>query len=69
MAVNPIIDYFGRDLVPEYCQGLESSMVYTESSVFVESVHGRSNRSLPCLPFHIHAEHIIRMFLTSNIYI
>jgi len=29
MAVNPIIDCFWRDLVPEYCQGLESSVVYT----------------------------------------
>jgi len=69
MAVNPIIECFWRDLIPEYCQGLESSAVYTAPHFFVESVHSRSNRSLPRLPLHMHAEDIIPTFLTSNIYI
>jgi len=69
MAVNPIIECFGRDLVPEYCQGLKSSAVFTVPPFFVESLHGRSNRSLPRLPLHMHAEDIIPTFLTSNIYI
>ena len=69
MAVNPIIACFGRALVPEYCQGLESSAVNTAPPFFVESVHGRSNRSLPRLPLHMHAEDIIPTFLKSNIYI
>jgi len=25
MAVNPTIECFGRDLIPKYCQGSESS--------------------------------------------
>jgi len=69
MAVNPIIECFWRDLVPEYCQGLESTAVYTAPPFVVESVHVRSNRSLPHLPLHMHAEVIIPAFLTSNIYI
>jgi len=69
MAVNPIIECFGRDLVPEYCQGLESGTVYTAPPFFVESVQGRSNRSLPRLPLHMHAEDIIPTFLKLNIYI
>jgi len=69
MAVNPVIECFRRDLVPEYCQSLESSTVYTAPPIFVESVHGRSNRSLPWLPLHMHAEDIIPTFLTSYIYI
>jgi len=69
MGVNPIIECFWRDLVPEYCQGLESSAVYTAPPFFVESVYGHSNRSLPRLPLHMHAEDIIPTFLTSNIYI
>jgi len=51
MAVNPIIECFSRDLVPEYYQGSESSAVYTAPPLFVESLPGRSNMSLPCLPF------------------
>jgi len=69
MAVIPIIECFWRDLVPEYCQGLESSAVCAGPHFFVESVHGRSNMSLPRLPLHVHAEDIIPTFLTSNIYI
>jgi hypothetical protein len=69
MLVNPIIECFSRDLVPEYCQGLEASAVSTAPPFFVESLHGRSNRSLPCLPLHMPAEDIISTCLTSNIYI
>jgi hypothetical protein len=67
MAVNPIIEYFSRDLVPEYCQGLESSAVYTAPGHFVKSVHGGSNRSLPRPLLQMHAEDIIPTFSTSNI--
>jgi len=35
MAVNPTTEYFSRDLVPEYCHGLESSAVYTAPPIFV----------------------------------
>jgi hypothetical protein len=69
MAVDPIIECFGMDLVPEYCEGLESSAVYAAPLVFVECVHGRSNRSLPRLPLHMHSEDIILTLLKSNIYI
>jgi len=69
MAVNPVIECFRRDLVPEYCHGLESSAIYTVPLYFVESVHGRPKRSLPHLPLHKHAEDSIPTFLKSNIYI
>jgi len=69
MAVNPRIEYFWRDLLAEYCQGLESHAVYTAPPFFVASVHGISNRSIPHLPLHMHAEDIIPTFLTSNIFI
>jgi len=69
MAVNPVIECFSRDLIPKYCQGLKSTVVYIAPPFFVESLHGRSNRSLPHLPLHIHAEEIISTFLTSNLYI
>jgi len=68
MPVNPISECFSRDLVPEYCQGLEASAVSTVPPVFVESLHGCSNRSLPRLPLHMHAEDIIPTFLSLNIY-
>jgi len=58
MAVDQIIEYFWRDLVPEYCQGWESSVVYTAPPFFVESLHGCSDRSLPLLPLHMHAEEL-----------
>jgi len=69
MAVNVIIEYFWRNLVAGYCQGLESSAVYIAPPFLVQSVHGRSNRSLPRLLLHIHSEDIIPTFLKSNIYI
>jgi len=67
--VNPIIECFSRDLVTEYCQGLASSAVHTAPPFFVETLHGRSNRSLPRLPLHMHAQAIVPTFLMSNIYI
>jgi hypothetical protein len=69
MAVNPIIDCFSRDLIPKYCHGLEFSVVYTDPPCVVESLHGRSNRSLPLLPLPMHGEEIIATVLTSNIHI
>jgi len=47
MAVNPIIERFSRDLGIEYCEGLESSTDYTVPPLFVETLSGLSNRSLP----------------------
>jgi len=69
MAINPIIAYLWSDLIPEYSEGLEYSVVYTLHSFFVKSLHGRVNRSLPCLQLHTHAGKINPTFLTSNIYI
>jgi len=69
MAVDPLIECFWRDLVPECCHGLESSAVYTAPPFFVESLHGRSNRSIPRLLLHMHAEEIIPTIITSNIHI
>jgi hypothetical protein len=69
MPVDPMIECFSRDVVPEYTQGLEASVVCTVPPFFVESCHGRSNRSLPRLLLHMHAEEIIPTFLISNIYI
>jgi len=69
MAVEPIIECFWSDLVPEFYHGWESSAVNTAPPFFVESLQGRSNRSLPCLPLHMHAEEIIPTVLTSNIHI
>jgi len=68
-AVNPINECFSRDLVIEYCQGLESSTVHTATPCFVETIHCRSNRSLPRLQLHMHAQALVPTFLTSNIYI
>jgi len=69
MVVNPIIECFSRDLITEYCQGLESSAVHTAPPFFVKSLHGRSNSSLSRLLLHMHAQAIIPTFVTSNIYI
>jgi hypothetical protein len=55
------------DLVTEYCQGLESSAVYTAPLFLVETLPGRSNMSLPRLPLHMHAQVIILTFLMWNI--
>jgi len=67
MPVHRISECFSTDLVPEYCQGLEASAVSTAPPFFVESLHGRSNRSLPHLPLNMHAEDIIPTCLTLNI--
>jgi len=67
MAVDPIIECFSRDLVPEYCHSSESSAVYTAPPFPVESLPGPSNTCLPHLPLHKHAEEIVPAFLTSNI--
>jgi len=69
MAVNPTIECFSRDLDTEYCHSLESSEVYPAPSFFVETLPDRSNRSLPHLPLHTHAQAMIPRFLTSNIVI
>jgi len=69
MAVNPIIECFSMDLVPEYCRGIESSAVYTVPPFFVEYLHGHSNRSLPRLPLHMHAEEMIPTVVAWNIHI
>jgi len=69
MAVNPIIVFFTRDLVPEYCQGLESSAVNTAPPFFVKSIRSGSNWRLPNLPRHMRAEEIIITFLMLIIYI
>jgi len=69
MLVNGILEWFSRDLVPEYCQGLESTAIYTAPPFFVESLCGRWNRNLPRLPLHLHGEAIIPIFWMSNIYI
>jgi len=49
--------------------GVEASAVTTAPPFLVESLHGRSNSSLPRLPLHMHTEDIIPTCLTSNIYI
>jgi len=58
IVVNPIIECLSRDHVLQFCQGLESSVVYTASTFFAESLHDRSNRSLRRLLLHMHAEEI-----------
>jgi len=67
MAVDPKIECVSRDFFPEYYHGLESSAVYTAPPFFVESLPGRSNRCLPRLLLHMHAEEIVPAFLTPNI--
>jgi len=62
MAVNPMIECFSRNLVPEYCQGLESSTVYLAPPFFIDFGSGRSSRSLPRLPLHTHVQKIIPAF-------
>jgi len=69
IAVNPIIECFWRDLVPKYCQGVQSSAVYTGPPFFVDSVHGRPYWSLPCVLLHLHAEDMVPTILTLIIYI
>jgi len=67
MAVNPIIECYSRNLVTEYCQDLESSVVYTVPPFFVKTLPGRSNRSLPRLLLHMYAQAIIPTLSTWNI--
>jgi len=69
MAVDPMFKCVSRDLVPMYCQGLQSCVVYTAPSIVVESIHHCSDRCLPHLPLHMHTEEINSIFLTSNIII
>jgi hypothetical protein len=69
MAVNPIIEYFWRDLVHVYCHGLESSAGNTAPPIFVESLQCGTNRLLPPLPLHMHAENNLPTALMSNIHI
>ena len=47
----------------------KSSTVYTLPPIVFESLRGHSNRCLPHLPLHMHAEEMIPTFFTSNIYI
>jgi hypothetical protein len=67
MPDNPIIECFSKDLVPDYCQGLEASTVSTAPPFVVELLHGHSIKSLPRLLLNMHAENNIPTFLTSNI--
>jgi len=41
MAANTIIECFGRNVVPEYCHGLESSAVNTAPPFFFKYCQGR----------------------------
>jgi len=47
MIVNPIIESFSRDLVSEYCEGLQSSAVNTAPPLFVETLAAHANSSVP----------------------
>jgi len=69
MAVSPRMEWFSKYLIPEYCQGLESSAVYTAPPLVVETHRCCSNWSLPRLPLHLNAQAVIPTFLTLNIYI
>jgi len=69
MAVDHIIVSFSRDLIPKYCHGLQTTAVHSAHHIFVESLPGRSNRSLPRLRLPMDVEKIIDTFSTSNIYI
>jgi len=69
VAVNPIIDCVSRDLVPKYCQGSESTAIYTVPPIFVESLPGCSNRSLAPLALHMIPQEIIPTLLVSNMQI
>jgi len=69
MAVNHIIEWLSRDLVPDNRHSLVSSAVYTAPPFFAESFPDRSNRSLPRFLLRLHTEGIIPTFLTLNSYI
>jgi hypothetical protein len=59
MAINPMIEWVSRDLVPQYCHGPEASAVNTAPPVYVGPLPGRSNRSVPCLPSYNQGGNII----------
>jgi hypothetical protein len=44
-------------------------VVHTAPTFFVETLPGRSTRSLPRLPLHMHTQAIVPTFFMSNIYI
>jgi len=69
IAVDPMIECISRDLVTEYCQGVESSAVYPAPPFSVKTLRGWSNWSLPRLQLHMHAQAISPTFLTLNVYI
>jgi len=68
MVGNRTIEYLSRDLIPEYCQGLVSSVVHASTHFCVKSLHGHLNSSRPPLLLCMHAEEIIDTFSMSNIY-
>jgi len=69
MAVNPRIEYFSSNLIPEYLQSVECSTTYTVLHFFVKCLPCRSNRSPPRLLLQMQVDEIIPTFSTSNIYI
>jgi len=69
MAANPVMECFSRDLATENCLGLQSIAVHIVPPCVVETLDSRSNRSLPCLPLHMHAQPIILTLLMLNIII
>jgi hypothetical protein len=69
IVVNCVFQCFSWNLIRMYCHALESSVVNTVPPCLVESLPGRSNRSLLSLLLILHAEGIIHAFSTSNIQI
>jgi len=69
MAANPMMECFSRDVITENCLGLHSIAVHIVPHGVVETLDGRSNRSQPCLPLHMHAQPIILALLMLNIFI
>ena len=49
MAANPMIECLSTDLVPKYCQGRESRVVYTAPPHVVESLQALSKKSSPAI--------------------
>jgi hypothetical protein len=69
MAINTFPGFFARDIIPEYCDGFESSEVHSGPSFFVEFLPSSSNRSIPHLALSVHAKEIICIFIKSSSYI
>jgi len=69
MAVNPMIEWFSRDLVPADCPTSESCTVYIAHPFFTKSLPGRANTSLHCLLLNLYTTTFLPLFVTSNIYI